>query len=126
MTRNPRSPKPEKQPAKAVIRPSRRASASGDVAPRQTPGAIAAFEVRQATDGAQMAKAAAIEDIVSGSEVLEKLQPLLEGASADDREMLQRSLDQRRTGLFNEEQRKQDDELAADWRDGGYPYKNLM
>ncbi len=126
MTRNPRSPKPEKQPVKGVVRPSRRASASGDVAPRQTPGAIAGFEVRQATDGAQMAKAAAIESIVSGSEVVEKLQPLLQGASADDLEMLRNSLDQRRTGLLNEEQRKLDDELAADWRDGGYPYKNLM
>ena len=126
MTRNPRSPKPEKQPVKGVVRPSRRASASGDVAPRQTPGAIAGFEVRQATDGAQMAWAAAIESIVSGSEVVEKLQPLLQGASADDLEMLRNSLDQRRTGLLNEEQRKLDDELAADWRDGGYPYKNLM
>ncbi len=126
MARTPRNHKADKQPVNGAVRYPRRAAASGDVAPRQTPEAIAGFEVRQATDGAQMAKAAAIESIVSGSEVVEKLQPLLQGASADDLEMLRNSLDQRRTGLLNEEQRKLDDELAADWRDGGYPYKNLM
>lgn len=126
MPRTPRKLKPETQPVNGGLRPSRRTSAAGDVAPRQTPAAIAAFEVRQATDGAQLAKAAAIESIVGGGEVLEKLQPLLEGASADDLEMLRSSLDKRERGLLNEEQRKQDDELAADWRDGGYPYKNLM
>ena len=53
------------------------------------------------------------------------LRALLEGASADDRRAL-------RAVLFGKsasgeiDGQNPDEELASDWRDGGYPYKNLL
>ena len=49
---------------------------------------------------------------------------MLEGASSDDQKVLRKALLGRHTQI--EEKSNPDEELAADWRAGGYPYKNLL
>lgn len=64
------------------------------------PAVIEAKAVKQATEAAQIVHAAALEDILGG----------------------RRPSDGARDGDL----KKRDEELSADWRDGGYPYQNLM
>ena len=115
--------------------PSARLAAAGDVAPRQTNAGIAAYTVRESASGAQLAKSAAVEGIVetaaNGTDenrvaLLAQLEALIDGASADDLTSLRRTLRERRDLMLEGAFRQHDDELAQDWREGGYPYKNLM
>ena len=53
------------------------------------------------------------------------LRAILEGASPDDATAIRRMLETDTT-VLDEPKLNPDEELAADWRDGGYPYKNLM
>ncbi|HMT80535.1 MAG TPA: polyphosphate kinase 2 [Azonexus sp.] len=95
-------------------RPARRRKvASGDVAPALTPQGIEGFTVSAAVDGAQESKMGAMRDVIAGMPVEESvalLKGLLkqQGVAASDLPI------------------NPDDELAKDWRDGGYPYLNLM
>ena len=51
----------------------------------------------------------------------------MEGASADDASVLREALNGRLKGVNSRRGvLHPDDELAQDWRDGGYPYRNLM
>ncbi|MFO0686522.1 MAG: polyphosphate kinase 2 [Sandaracinus sp.] len=59
-------------------------------------------------------------------ELARTLEAVLEGASPDDAEVLRRSLTKAERRLASEAGTNTDLELAADWRDGGYPYKYLM
>ena len=74
---------------------------------------IESFAVTQAMDAAQEARLEAMRDIISGTPV--------EEASA----LLKSLLKQQRMALDQVTQHP-DEELAAGWRVGGYPYKNLM
>jgi polyphosphate kinase 2 len=108
---------PKKVVAKAVPDSSRplrgRKVVSGDVAPVLTPEGIEGFSVRAAVDGAQAAKMGAMRDVISGMP-LEESVALLRGLL-------------RQQGVKSEDLSvNPDDELVKDWRDGGYPYKNLM
>ena len=88
-------------------------------------------DVGEAVDSARQSKAVALKSIVrhakSGDEVaLEaSLDAILKGTSPDDLDVLRRV-------LFKESPpevklpRRPDEELAPDWREGAYPYKNLM
>lgn len=117
---------------------SNRLASTGDVAPNQTEHGIAAFEIRQSTDSAQYAKAAAVTNILedaetklqenggANAELLAQLEALLDGASADDILMMRRTLKERKNLLKEGVIRKRDDELSPDWRDGSYPYKHLL
>jgi polyphosphate kinase 2 len=109
-----------------------RRATKGDIAPRLTSDGIAAFSVGEAVTAAQESKAFAITDIVrqslreSRGAATEALDAILEGASPDDiealRTVLLRAGDAARTARRMDE----DAELADGWREGGYPYKNLM
>jgi polyphosphate kinase 2 len=55
-----------------------------------------------------------------------ELKALLDGASEDDRQALRQALLGRAKKARDEDKRNPDEELALDWRDGGYPYKNLL
>jgi polyphosphate kinase 2 len=85
---------------------------------------------QEATHAAQAkASAAALEllrpDAAGTPEVRAKaMRSLLEGASADDLVVLRKAL----LGQTAEPAKGMhpDDELSSDWRDGGYPYRNLM
>jgi polyphosphate kinase 2 len=113
-------------------RAAARRIARGDVAPRLTSNGIAEFSVNEAVDAAREHKAYAIADIVQRSQAesnhaaTESLEAILAGASPDDIEALRKVLleadDQART----RKRETSDSELADGWREGGYPYKNLM
>ncbi len=115
------------------VRPSRRkarAVSSGDVADDFDPESIEAFEVRQASDSAQGTLSEAVRDIVSSApphdvtHLARSLKAIIEGASPDDAALLRQVLQEppgSTTALAH-----RDLELSPDWRQGGYPYKNLL
>jgi polyphosphate kinase 2 len=110
--------KPALKPAtvtKLPRRPSRapRAASAGDIGPTGTAEKIEEFAVGQAADAAQEARLAAMRDIISGTGK-EEARGLLRGLLKEQ----QLAIDQ--TGI------NPDHELATQWREGGYPYKNLM
>ncbi|MBX3642781.1 MAG: polyphosphate kinase 2 [Rubrivivax sp.] len=108
-----------------------RAAEAGDTAPRLGRKAIEKHVVRQTTLSRQDAQAAALNDLLQHAakaapgESLEALKTLLAGASGDDVVALRRMLfaDAKRKAAPAEDP---DLELAPRWREGGYPYKNLM
>lgn len=56
----------------------------------------------------------------------DSLQAILAGASPDDAIKLRRALLDQIDPLVNKIRSHSDDQLADDWRKGGYPYRNLM
>ena len=60
-----------------------------------------------------------------GGEVIASLRVLLEGAAPDERKALKKLL-WAPTDVEPDENHDPDRELSSRWRDGGYPYKNLM
>jgi polyphosphate kinase 2 len=107
-----------------------RAARGGDTPPSLTPKNLARFAVAQATTAArdrQLAVAVRLIEGTDGSAASERakgLRALLEGASVDDRKALRKALKARENA--NGEKFDPDDELSGDWRDGGYPYRNLL
>jgi polyphosphate kinase len=107
--------------------------ASGDTAPALTADAIEGSRVARATERTQTVAALALADVLERhargdagppGEWLRQLQALIEGAAPDEAKALRRM-------LFTPapeapEGSDPDLELAAGWREGGYPYKNLM
>ena len=99
-------------PAKAP-RVRRRSVAAGDVPPVLTPPAIEGFTVHASVDSAQESKLGAMHDVVAGMPVEESV-------------ALLKSLLKQQRMAAGQAAPNPDDELMADWREGGYPYKNLM
>ncbi len=100
-----------KTPRRAARAP--RATTAGDIGPIGSADKIEAFAIGQATDAAQEARLSAMRDIISGTGK-DEAHGLLRGLLKEQ----QLAIDQ--TGI------NPDHELAIGWRDGGYPYKNLM
>jgi polyphosphate kinase 2 len=115
---------------KPVDRDPVRKASLGDRAPSTKPRALEKFVTAQATSAAQdKAVAAALELLRpdapgTTAERAAQLRALLEGASPDDQKVLRSAL----SGKTRLEDKKDnpDEALAADWREGGYPYKNLL
>ena len=109
--------------------PTRKAR-DGDVAPALDTAEIERFEVDEAIAAAQDAKIVAVSDILqheaerSAADKLRTLEAILSGASPDDIHMLRSAL--MRADRTQGKAQDPDDELAPDWRQGGYPYRNLM
>ncbi len=128
----PTSPSRKKTPAPRPPVEAVRPIEAGDVAPTSTPTAVAEFVAQTSTDAAQTHIIAAAERLLGASpdatleERAKGLRAILEGASPDDAKALRHALlgadaDKKKSKKINP-----DEELAPDWRDGGYPYKNLM
>jgi polyphosphate kinase 2 len=107
-----------------------RVAAKGDISPAHSGKGIESFVVDESVEAAQQSKVVAVNDILnhagSGSpELVESLKAILAGASPEDaaalRDALVRSPEIGKTLGIDP-----DDELADDWREGAYPYKNLM
>ncbi len=123
----------ENQPAAEPRKPARkgqdkrRAVAQGDTAPELEQAVLARHVPQEATSAAQGKQLAAVLGLLNNkslnaSERAAALRATLDGASDDDLGVL-------REALLNEPvpvKGHPDDELAPDWRDGGYPYKHLM
>lgn len=103
---------PNATPKKVSARPPRPV-ASGDVAPVLKPPAIEAYSVSAAVDGAQEAKMGAMRDVIAG-------------LSSEESVALLKGLLKQQGVVTGDLPVSPDEELARDWRDGGYPYKNLM
>jgi polyphosphate kinase 2 len=104
---------------------------AGDTAPTLDPRGIERDTVSRATTGARTASAEALSDLLGGhargepiGAVMAGLQAMLDGASPDDRKALRRMLTQKTENSMPP--READTQLAADWREGGYPYANLL
>ena len=108
---------PENEPAAAAAPPPAgrrpRRAAAGDVGPTTTPEAIERHAVGENIASAQEAQANALEDILAGR-------------SPVDAAQLMRTVLKEQQALARDLPLSADDELADDWRSGGYPYKNLM
>jgi len=110
-----------KKPAK------RRPVASGDIPPEISAQGIETFSVGEGVAAARESKAAAVRDILSGmaqgniGKLAESLETIMAGASPDDAAAL-------RNALFRIKpvSNHPDEELAEGWREGSYPYKNLL
>ena len=118
---------PHKPARKGNRKNKRRAVAMGDTAPELERTALARHVPQEATSAAQGKQLATVlgllnNDTLTTSQRAAALRATLEGASDDDLGVL-------REALLNEPvpvKGHPDDELAPDWRDGGYPYKHLM
>ncbi len=101
------------QPKQSAPRTRVRPVAAGDVTPGHTPAAIETHAVVDSVDAAQGKRLGALRDVLSG-------------ASPEESTSLLRALLKEQRGLAGIPEVDPNDELAPNWREGGYPYKNLM
>ena len=94
---------------------------AGDTAPTLTAAGIERFTVGEAVSAAQEAELAAVEAI--GGAASDGLLSILEGASPDDAARLREAL---LLPVKDKVSHRTRDDLAEDWRRGGYPYKYKM
>ena len=90
-----------------------RTAKAGDTGPTSPVTGIENFAVTQAVDAAQEARLAAMRDIISG-------------APAEEALLLLKRLIKQHTGQRDLDAPHPDEALTPRWRDGGYPYQNLM
>ncbi len=90
-----------------------RRTASGDIAPSTTPTGIENFVIESAVDANREARLSSMRDILSGLDGEESLS-------------LAKLLVRRLRVEGSVKSPNPDDELDKNWREGGYPYKNLM
>jgi polyphosphate kinase 2 len=131
MSTSPRKPSSAKKPApRSTVSTAEkpRRSRSGDTAGSQDSERIKRHVVKEAIGAAHARELAALKDIVAngGPDALaSSVKAIVAGASADEAAALRQALlhELHATPLNGAHP---DDELSADWRRGGYPYKNLM
>ncbi|MDP1647641.1 MAG: polyphosphate kinase 2 [Rubrivivax sp.] len=131
----PRRPAAKRTPAPAARpRAQPRPVEAGDVPPSLQKRSIERERVSRATTRAEIVKEQALSDILAAharadagttTGWLGELQALIDGASPDEVKTLRRALfdraaDKPADGV------DPDSELAPGWREGGYPYRNLM
>jgi polyphosphate kinase 2 len=133
----PRRPAAKRAPQRAKVRAAPRPVEAGDVPPSLEKRSIERERVSRGAVRAEIVKEQALADILAahaqpgagsggnGSAWLGELQALIAGASPDEvkalrRTLFDRPLDKPAEGV------DPDLELAPNWREGGYPYKNLM
>jgi len=104
----------------------------GDVTPASTPVEIERHAVVTASEAARESKINAIKDVVGHEPphdiqaLAEVLQSVLGGVSPDDADVLRDAMLSNGHSRRVQAGAKADTALTSDWRDGGYPYKNLM
>jgi polyphosphate kinase 2 len=101
------------RPAAKPRPPKPRPATAGDTGPTSSPERIEAFAVTQAVDAAQQGRLSAVRDILSG-------------APDDESTAILKSLLKQQRMAVESTGVHPDEELATGWREGSYPYKNLM
>ena len=86
---------------------------AGDIGPTTSPETIESYAVADNVDSAQEAQVAALRDILAGRSPTEAMA------------LVQRLLEQQRDQVAIRPHHP-DEELAPNWRKGGYPYRNLL
>ena len=120
---------PSPKPAQSEVR----AAARGDRAPSTAKRALEKFSAEGATKAAQSHEVQAALSLVNHVDAAagslqqraQALRALIEGAAPDDQRALRAAL-LGREKAEPEGKENPDEVLAADWREGGYPYKNLL
>ncbi len=110
-----------------------RGAAKGDTPPVLNEGALARFIPKRSTISArgkqQVAAQAVLSNpaVASEKERIENFRALVKGASPDDVAAMRAAFLESPEGKLDRPKAKNpDEELVPDWRDGRYPYKNLM
>ena len=125
-TRSMRTPSTPRDEATDVRRARR-----GDVPPRLAPASIAKRTAAIRTIAAQTGVVGAAESLIAPeqpagpAERARALRALIEGAAPDDARALREALIEVHEAPIAETPNP-DEVLAPDWREGGYPYLNLM
>ncbi|MBL9152423.1 MAG: polyphosphate kinase 2 [Verrucomicrobiales bacterium] len=127
-------PRPKSHPRKATSPASRRSrrAKKGDIAPSLSATGIETHAVTESTSAARESKTAAVTDILrrtapeGGAGLTEAFDAILSGASPDDILAIRNLLGKHVEAAKSAKRDRSDFELADDWRDGGYPYQNLM
>jgi len=105
-----------------------RAVAAGDIPPSLDAESLERRQVARAADRAQAVQQMALADALahdeSGEGVLPVMHGLLDGASDDELKALRRLIAQRQADVHRLPDA--DTALAPGWREGGYPYQNLL
>ena len=106
----------------------------GDIPPDTTNvSSVQSFAIGQAIEAANTSKSVALQDIAATikegdpASLAEAISAIMKGASPDEAAMLRKALlgaDEKK--LISKLPVAKDDQLSRDWRDGGYPYRNLM
>ena len=104
---------PTPPPAKAAPGKRPRRVAAGDIGPTGSQAAIERHAVDENVTGATVAQLEAFADILAGR-------------SPQDAAALLRQMLREQEQAAEKLAASPDDELADDWRSGGYPYRNLM
>jgi polyphosphate kinase 2 len=133
LSTKPTPPAKAKSPRTAIRRSNAkpRIAAAGDISPLHGKRGIESFNVSESVEAAQESKIVAVKDILAqaGSdspELVESLKAILAGASPEDAAVLRDALLNKPVTGRKGKPSNPDDELAENWREGGYPYKNLM
>jgi len=107
--------------------------AMGDITPENSTQGIENFSVGEKTSAARESKSAAVQDIITRistgadkSSLPEALKVILDGASPDDAVALGKAIDNIKNIKGQKNRAQADQALANDWREGAYPYKNLL
>ncbi len=102
---------------------------AGDVDPVRPPAAVERAAAKSATAAAQERLVSAVEHVIDEDGVrarrAKELRALIDSADAEDRRALRRALSER-LGPEGLPEVDPDLELAKGWRDGAYPYRNLL
>ena len=92
---------------------------------------LADYMALRGEDAAEARHVGALKDVLSGyipgkaKEVADSLAAIIEGASPDEVAVLREAL-MHADEVSGQKRASPDDVLSDDWRQGGYPYKNLM
>lgn len=127
----------EKKPAGITNTPKKspraRRVAKGDTPPNNSTQGIENFSVGEKISASRESKSVAVQDIIhrisTGTDIAtlpEALQAILDGASPDDAAALSKAIANMPNIESSTARAHADDELARDWREGAYPYKNLL
>lgn len=105
---------------------------AGDTARTLEPQRLEGFVVAESVRAAQDSQVEAVQDIVSSmpphdvTSLARSLQAIMAGASPDDAAVLRQVLQRDSAANSDRQSVDPDTELADHWRDGEYPYKNLL
>ncbi|MCE4554058.1 polyphosphate kinase 2 [Roseateles cellulosilyticus] len=121
-------------PRQAPRRNSARRTAAGDVPPRLDADGLEQHRVSRATTRQQMVGSETLADLLrrhqqgdGGPQALaDELATLLDGSSPDERRHLRRALRHHEESVTPAAEVDADTALNPNWRQGGYPYKNLL
>ena len=107
----------------------KRKAVTGDVAVGSDVQTIEKFVAGQATQAAQKRRVAAVLDVLdqpgSDKSRAKALRALLEGSDPEDQKAIRKALDKLGSGV-KEPKPNPDEELSKDWKEGAYPYANLL